>query len=500
MINFFSQLKEMKLLIGSILFFAFFMSILSDHFFWDAAIIEVAILENNFSGLRELTNISGLPINFWYFFLSYKLSQLLTIPAGVIFTCTLLLWMLGLVREVGIFCIDNLQFNDREAYFLRCIILALPLWNILASQVLHFYIFTYYLLFLGFNLFKSKSFLCKFLGLVCFAISFGNAANNLMVMALFTMPLIQSLASKEKKELKANIYNLIAISLFSILFFITYRAFFPPISSFEGYNSLALVDINNYIYGALVYGFWFLISIIIFSFSLLVAKLLQSKIQFNSNVNLRDTLSLLATLFLLMCAAIPYIAVTKQPPTDTIQVWEARHALLFFLILAPFIVSLNKLFLKESRLALTVFVFFLLSISAHHHVGKVYDELYFSILEESLPDEPPKPGFILINSDLSFSNALRHYDLGNVFYKKYNAIEWHIEMADDIPGWAKDNNLKNPYLGLSKMSNLIGKNFNCVTAISIEPNEVDTHDLIDWVLYQKIPKTEAKITREDCAN
>ena len=104
MINFFSQLKEMKLLIGSILFFAFFMSILSDQFFWDAAIHEVAILENNFSGLRELTNISGLPINFWYFFLSYKLSQLLTIPAGVIFTCTLLLWMLGLVREVGIFC------------------------------------------------------------------------------------------------------------------------------------------------------------------------------------------------------------------------------------------------------------------------------------------------------------------------------------------------------------------------------------------------------------
>ena len=500
MINFFSQLKEMKLLIGSILFFAFFMSILSDHFFWDAAIIEVAILENNFSGLKELTNISGLATNFWYFFLPYKLSQLLTIPAGVIFTCTLLLWMLGLVREVGIFCINNLQFNDREAYFLKCIILVLPLWNILASQVLHFYIFTYYLLFLGFNLFKSKSFLCKFLGLVCFAISFGNAANNLMVMALFTIPLIQSLASKEKKELKANIYNLIVISLFSITFFITYRAFFPAISAFEEYNSLALVDINNYIYGALVYGFWFLISIIIFSFSLLVAKLLQSKIQFNSNVNSRDILSLLATLFLLMCAAIPYIAVNKQLPTDTIQVWEARHALLFFLMLAPFIVSLNKLFLKESRLTLTVFVFFLLSISAHHHVGKVYDELYFSILEESLPDEPPNPGFILINSDLSFSNALRSYDLGNVFYKKYNAIEWHIEMADDIPGWAKDNNLKNPYLGRSKMSNLVGKKFNCVTAISVEPNEVDTHDLIDWVLYQKIPKTEAKITREDCAN
>jgi hypothetical protein len=335
---------------------------------------------------------------------------------------------------------------------------------------------------------------------VCFAISFGNAANNLMVMALFTIPLIQSLASKEKKELKANIYNLIAISLFSITFFITYRAFFPAISAFEEYNSLALVDINNYIYGALVYGFWFLISIIIFSFSLLVAKLLQSKIQFNSNVNLRDALSLLATLFLLMCAAIPYIAVTKQPPIDTIQVWEARHALLFFLMLAPFIVSLNKLFLKESRLTLTVFVFFLLSISAHHHVGKVYDELYFSILEESLPDEPPNPGFILINSDLSFSNALRSYDLGNVFYKKYNAIEWHIEMADDIPGWAKDNNLKNPYLGRSKMTSLVGKNFNCVTAISIEPNEVDTHDLIDWVLYEKIPKKEAKITREDCAN
>ena len=500
MINFFSQLKEMKLLIGSILFFAFFMSILSDHFFWDAAIIEVAILENNFSGLKELTNISGLATNFWYFFLPYKLSQLLTIPAGVIFTCTLLLWMLGLVREVGIFCINNLQFNDREAYFLKCIILVLPLWNILASQVLHFYIFTYYLLFLGFNLFKSKSFLCKFLGLVCFAISFGNAANNLMVMALFTIPLIQSLASKEKKELKANIYNLIVISLFSITFFITYRAFFPAISAFEEYNSLALVDINNYIYGALVYGFWFLISIIIFSFSLLVAKLLQSKIQFNSNVNSRDILSLLATLFLLMCAAIPYIAVNKQLPTDTIQVWEARHALLFFLMLAPFIVSLNKLFLKESRLTLTVFVFFLLSISAHHHVGKVYDELYFSILEESLPDEPPNPGFILINSDLSFSNALRSYDLGNVFYKKYNAIEWHIEMADDIPGWAKDNNLKNPYLGLSKMTSLVGKNFNCVTAISIEPNEVDTHDLIDWVLYEKIPKKEAKITREDCAN
>ena len=73
-------------------------------------------------------------------------------------------------------------------------------------------------------------------------------------------------------------------------------------------------------------------------------------------------------------------------------------------------------------------------------------------------------------------------------------------MADDIPGWAKDSNLRNPHLGLSKMTSLVGKNFNCVTAISIEPNEVDTHDLIDWVLHQKIPKTEAKITREECAN
>jgi len=500
MFNFFSKLKEFKLLIGSILFFTFFMSILSDHFFWDAAILEVAILENNFSGWRELANLSGLEINFWYFFLSYKLSQFLLIPAGIIFTCTLLLWMLGLLREVGIFCTNNLQFHYREIYFLKCIIIVLPLWNILASQVLHFYIFTYYLLFLGFNLFQSNSFLCKFLGFVCFAISFGNAANNLMVIALFAIPLIQSFASKERKEIKTNIYNLIVISLFSILFFITYREIFPPINSYEGYNSLALVGINNYIYGVLVYGYWFLISIIILTFSILIAKLLQSKIQFNLNANLRDTFSLMATLLLLMCAAIPYIAVTKQPPTDSIQVWEARHALLFFLMLAPFIVLLNKLILKESRLALIVLVLFLMSISANHYVGKVYDKFYISIIEESLPVDPPKPGFILIKSDLSFSNALRSYDLGNVFYKKYNAIEWHISLAEDIPSWAKDNYLNNPYLEQSNMLSLVGNKFNCITAISIEPNKAKTRELIDWVVLQKTPKTETKITREECKN
>lgn len=179
----------------------------------------------------------------------------------------------------------------------------------------------------------------------------------------------------------------------------------------------------------------------------------------------------------------------------------------FFILIIPFLIQINILILKNSKTNMMIVSLLVMSIATFHHLTKVNDKFYFSILKESLPALAPKPGFVLIDSNLNFSNYLRYYDLGHIFYQKYRQIEWYVEIVDDAPSWAKEgNSLKSAYennkfldnYSGKKLSFLVGENLACMSTIAFEDTEIDLQKFIKWVVNKEIPALATKSIQESC--
>jgi len=496
------------LLIGCYLFLGLFILSVSDYFFWDAAILEVAILEKDFSGWRGIHTISGLEINYWYYVVIASLSEYLNLQPGLAFAILLMTWMVFLVNELGKFCCNYLDVERKNLNHLKAIIIILPIWSILASQVHHFYIFTYSLLFLGFNLFHRKSVIQKSIAIILIMLSFSNASNHVMIIALFFIPLLKQLVLKENFLQSQALVNFCSITILSLVFFLIYRDLFPASNVFDSYNKIEIISLASYFHGILVFGFWFVLSISALICSAIAGLIFAEGGRIEFKASSKTLFPILSMAILLIASAAPYILVNKHPGISDLYTWEARHAVLFFLMLAPMIIIINQAFCKSSKTTLAIFIAVTLAISSHHYFTKVYDKFYFFTLEQSLPALPPEPGFVFIETNLQFSNYLRYYDLGHVLYKKYGSIEWYSELADDVPSWANESNtidtaLQNnqfleSYSG-RKLGFLVGEDLRCITTISIQSNTKDFLSVLRWSLLGDFVAAESKITSEKCS-
>lgn len=493
----FYQVMENKFLYFSFILLAAFLITSSNFFFWDAAVLEVGILEGDLSGWKDIHLMAGLNINYFYYFAVFKLSQILPGSHGILFASFSIIWISALAHELGKICRKYFYFSKDDIYFLKCLIFILPIWNILSSQVIHFYVFTYYLLFAGFNLFESKNVLYKFIALFFLLISFANAVNHLMIIGLAILPLGHSFTSKDFKSLKKFLYRFIFLSLFSILVFLVYRELFQADDFYENYNKLNILSFRAYLAGIFSFGIWFIFSIFIFMISSALSRIVFNQTFNNSFFSTKSLVRILSILFLLICAATPYILVNKYPSLDNLYTWESRHAILFLIILIPFILSINKAIFGNKKNSMAIFSLIIFTFFSHHMSTKIDDRFHFSILQQSLPEEMPNPGVIELHADLPFSNSLRHYGLSNIFYKKYDRIDWFIYFQSEESTNYNIPDIQKKYFG-KMMQSLVGQNLVCKSTIHFSEFESTYQDKLNWLLFNAIPVLEIDKIEQDC--
>lgn len=470
----------------------------SNFFFWDAAVLEVGILEGDLSGWRDLHTEAGLEITYWYYFVVYKLSQIISGSHGILFSFLSILWVLGLAYELNKICKNYLYFDKDDGYFLICLIFILPIWNILSSQVIHFYILTYFLLFAGFNIFQLNNLFYKLIGLLFLSISFANASNHLMIIGLAILPLASRYEAKDSKGLKIAFYHFIYLSLFSVFFFLTYKELFPAIDTYDNYNKIDILNFRSYLAGIFSFGIWFIYSISIFIISSIVSKIIFKQTFSNPLFSIKSLVPIVLILGLLIFACMPYILVNKYPGIDNLHTWESRHAILFLIILIPFIVSLNRAIFGSKKNTLVIFSLIIFSFFSYQLSTKLHDRFYFTILQQSLPEEIPKPGVIGLYADLPFSNSLRHYGLSNLFYKKYNQIEWFVYITSETKANRNIADIQKQYSG-KKMQTLVGQNLICKSYIYYSEYKSTYLDMLNWFLFNQIPILEIYKVEEDCS-
>jgi hypothetical protein len=331
-------------LVASLLIFSIaFISIIrplfqSSHDMWDGASIAYGTTINDLTGIHNWFYESALYGQFWEIFALQSISSSFGIKYLLVSNVFISVIFLLLLHECFLLAKNYLLLPKFWSVIVVLLIASSPLWQLLMSSVLSFYLMCITVAMVGVRLSHNQNSILRLVGLLLLIISFYYKA------ILVFGPVLSYLydTSKNPKHAKIVFPSVTTLKIFfcGVAFFVILKLFFPQTGQYLFYNSIPLMfAIKSFSVAILQFStFLILPSLILFisvvgSFLFLPSRLNISKLGRTDNFKR----VLIALILLLIASALPFAVVDRHAHFWQIFSWSGRHGFVVIVALGLFV-------------------------------------------------------------------------------------------------------------------------------------------------------------------
>jgi hypothetical protein len=486
--------------------------------FWDGRILFHALETEQNIGVRHWFFTSGWIIQY-YIFSAVQSIEGITGPIGLfLFRVIMIASVCGVVYEALRFNKTVARLPHGWALVAATTVAVFPAWNALLSSVTFIYVLCTWLVLLAIRLIhKSQSHYIAG-GIILLLVSFQLNSNFVFSIAL-GMAYVTSAYVHDRASKRGHVLRFIAILLTSIFGYVALNLLFTESDLYAEYNHFQAIGSANDILTFFVEMIRYYQYVIVLAFILIATHLTLASLKKRESTSTQgDFKSVLwpvaLSLFLIGCAAFPYVVVGKPADLRAVMVeWNPRHTFLMAMPIGLFLASFAQFLCRWHNLGSSkrcflpaacaiIFMALFLQASFWHKISRAAYEA--GIINALKQQTPPPTGFVkIITTHLPIAR-IRYYESNWVLYKAYDEERWFSGMvlSDDqamyIPSWISSDEL------LSKENKLkhIMTNFqgDCESVIKIEGDTFTFFEVISWaILNSPLPDTlSASLESSSC--
>lgn len=390
---------------------------------WDGTIYNYAQDINNFEGAKLILYEAGWILNFWYIFLTIKISNFLNIEYYSTSLFFLSIFYFLFLREIN-FLLDNENINDQKIkVFILLLISVFSIQSFFYSSIFVWHSFCQLCFFMGIRLYMGDSNVKFILSLLLLFIAFSFKSALLFIILLGII--------YQKKIFSKKILFLI---FYGITIFFTFHFIFQNFGKAEGYAQILIPNsIKNFnlVLKSLITYLTFLIPLF-FTYLLLFLFCLFKKINIlKYEIFLVFIKKNYLYLLLFLSAIIPYISIGRFHVIWDVFDWSGRNAILIIFPVSYLSIKIfEQLKIKNKITSNMINACFIILFSINlilllqgtlFKLNRIiYQEKLSEILIENKSKLVNKKGLLIINDNIKIKPILRINEINYLVYKSIN--------------------------------------------------------------------------------
>ena len=397
---------------------------------WDGTIYNYAQDINNFDSAKLILYEAGWILNFWFIFLTIKISNFFNVEFYTTSLIFLSFFYLFFLREISLFLEHERIKNPKIKLFILLLVSAFSIQSYFYSSIFVWHSFCQLCFFMGVRLYYESSNL-KFLFsllLLFFAFSFKSALLFIIILS-FTY---------EKKISSKKVLFLI---LYGLIIFINFHFIFKNFGKAEGYAQLLIpnnIENLNLIFKSFATYITFLIPLFFTYLVIFVISLFKNINIFDLKILLNFLKKNYLYILLFFSAIIPYISIGRFHVIWDVFDWSGRNAILIIFPISYLSIRLfEQLRLKNKINSNTLNISFLILFSINlilllqgtlFKLNRIiYQEKLSQILIENESDLRNHEGVLVINDNIKIKPIFRVNEINYLVYKSiHNNNLWTV--------------------------------------------------------------------------